>query len=275
MHPVRRLSVADIKGRTTAYFSTLGASYQYIARQCGFAPAVLSAPEHDKEIDAGEHSQRLDENGAATALLAAPEDIPVSNPLMLASLTFIVKDLLDTRIVRQGVTAEVGNVAVTALPPDRVSTGGDERSQLNVFLYRLTPYTAWRSKGTALVDVKEIQRPPVCLDLHYLVSAYGEHDFHAEMLLGYAMQALIETPILSHDEIVRVLASIAPTPGSALPPAYQAIAAAGAGAYISEVRITPEFLSAEETSKLWSALQAKYRPSLTYKVSATIADIDG
>ena len=34
-----------------------------------------------------------------------------------------------------------------------------------------------------------------------------------------------------------------------------------------EMRLCLQFLSLEEMSKLWSALQARYRPSLVYKVS--------
>ena len=46
------------------------------------------------------------------------------------------------------------------------------------------------------------------------------------------------------------------------------------------LRITPELQSAEEAARLWSALQAKYRPSAAYKVSAVLIgaaedDVDG
>jgi hypothetical protein len=41
---------------------------------------------------------------------------------------------------------------------------------------------------------------------------------------------------------------------------------------VERIRIEPTFLNSEEMSKLWSALQAKFRPSATYKVSAVMVD---
>ncbi len=96
----------------------------------------------------------------------------MSSALAIASVTAVLKSLLDNRLVEQGAPASVGDVSVTALPPDRITTGADERSQLNLFLYR----------------------------------------------------------------------------------------------------VTPEFAGSEETSRLWSALQARYRPSAAYKVSTILLE---
>ena len=38
--------------------------------------------------------------------------------------------------------------------------------------------------------------------------------------------------------------------------------------------VSPEFTSSEEMSRLWSALQARYRPSATYKVSTVLLEAD-
>lgn len=274
VRPVWRLSATNVKGKVAAYFTSVSSLCDYLARESGVTPP-LSSPfepwigEHPSGIDA-----RRDDDGAVVVFSAESLGTTMNSPLAFAAMTFILKDMLDNRIVQRGVTADVGSVAITALPPDRIATGSDERSQLNIFLYRVTPYTAWRNNGSLSGERRDGRPAPMCLDLHYLVSAYGEHDFHAEILLGYAMQILHETPVLAHEEIVRALASIAPSAGSALPPAYQAIAAANPGDSLSEVHISPEFLNAEETSKLWSALQARYRPSLTYKVSAVLIEAD-
>ncbi len=271
---VWRLSATNVKGKAAVYFTSISSLCDYLARESGVE--ITSAPVFAPMI--GEHPNGTDarSDSAGTVVLFPTDSLgaTMNSPLALAAMTFILKDLLDNRIVQRGVTADVGSVAITALPPDRIPTGSDERSQLNIFLYRVTPYTAWRNNGSLLSERREDRPAPMCLDLHYLVSAYGEHDFHAEILLGYAMQILHETPILAHDEITRALASIAPTAGSALPPAYQAIAGANPGNSLSEIHISPEFLNAEETSKLWSALQARYRPSLTYKVSAVLIEAD-
>jgi hypothetical protein len=276
VRPVWRLSATNIKGKTAAYFTSVSSLCEYLALQSGVAtqPAVVAPFGRFMEDVRREPDPRFTSDDPANDFPTGNMGTTMNSPLALAAMTFILKDMLDNRIVQRGVTANVGSVAITALPPDRVATGSDERSQLNLFLYRVTPFTAWRNSGPSAIERGEQRRAPMCLDLHYLVSAYGEHDFHAEILLGYAMQILHETPVLARDEIKRALSSIAPSAGSALPPAYQAIAAANPGDSFEEVHISPEFLNAEETSKLWSALQARYRPSLTYKVSAVLIDAD-
>lgn len=199
----------------------------------------------------------------------------MSSALAIASVTFLLKDLLDNRLIGQGVTASVGEVSVTALPPDRVSVGAEERSQLNLFLYRITPHSAWRSLDVAEGNGHDGARrqPPLALDLHYLLTAYGEHDFQAEILLGYAMQLLHETPVLTREAIRGALASGGS--GTAASPARAALAASGLAEATAQIKIYPEFLSTEETSKLWSALQARYRPSAAYKASAVLLEAEG
>jgi hypothetical protein len=53
-------------------------------------------------------------------------------------------------------------------------------------------------------------------------------------------------------------------------PALAALAESDLADQVEHLKIEPTFLNAEEMSKLWSALQAKYRPSATYKVSAVL-----
>lgn len=197
----------------------------------------------------------------------------MSSALAIAATTFLLKDLLDNRLIAQGLTSSLGEVSVTALPPDRVPVGAEERSQLNLFLYRITPYTGWRG-GRVGNDAANgrvaAAAPPLALDLHYLLAAYGEHDFHAELLLGVAMQVLHQTPVLSAATIQSVLTTGVSAGSSS--PLRAALAAASVNDGGAGVTIEPEFLSNEETSKLWSALQARYRPSASYKVSAIVLD---
>lgn len=197
----------------------------------------------------------------------------MSSALAIASMTYVLKNLLDNRLIQSGVTASVGEVTVTALPPDRVTTGSDERSQINLFLYRVTPRTTWRGPRIGIGESPPADaRPSLALDLHYLVTAYGERDFQAEILLGCVMQLLMDTPVLTREVIRGALAADAPgTSGTA----HELFAASGLADQDAEITVVPEFLSTEEVSKLWSALQAKYRPSAAYKVSAIVVDGGG
>ena len=58
----------------------------------------------------------------------------MSSPLSIASVTSVIKSVLENGLVMHGATAVVGELAVTAMPPDRITTGADERSQLNIYL---------------------------------------------------------------------------------------------------------------------------------------------
>ncbi len=196
----------------------------------------------------------------------------MSSALAIASMTYVLKSLLDNRLIQSGVTASVGEVTVTALPPDRITTGSDERSQINLFLYRVTPHTAWRGARIGIGEERcETVAPSLALDLHYLITAYGERDFQAEILLGCAMQLLMEMPVLSR-EIIQ--AALATTTSGASGIAHELFAASGLADQDDEVTLTPEFLNTEEAGRLWTSLQAKYRPSAAYKVSSIIVGVE-
>src|ERR1044072_4100458 len=122
----------------------------------------------------------------------------MSNALAIASVTAVLKDLLNNRLIDHDVAASVGNVAVTRLAPDRIdTTSTSQQSQLNLFLYQVTPNSGWRN--VALPSHKgrgeRISVPPLELILHSLLTAYGALEFHAEILPGYGMQLLHETPV--------------------------------------------------------------------------------
>src|SRR5438105_11482929 len=145
----------------------------------------------------------------------------MSTALVMASVTSVLKDLLDNGLIQHDVTSSVGAVTVTALPPDRVPVGAEERSRLNIFMYRVTPDSRWRSRTTSAPTgpAENAGPPPLALNLHYLLTAYGEHDFDAEILLGYVIQLMHETPVLTPDAIQQALASPSPTDSaSILPP---------------------------------------------------------
>jgi Pvc16 N-terminal domain len=193
----------------------------------------------------------------------------MSSALGIAAVTAVLKNLLDNRLIEQGVAGRLGDVTVSALPPDRIATGADEKSQLNLFLYRLTPNTAWR-KGSGEHNGRA---RPLAIDLHYLLTAYGEQDLQAEILLGFGMQTLYQAGTLGREEIRSSLAVIAPRgSASVIAPARAALSESSLADAVEHLEITPEFLSTEEISRLWSTLQARYRPSTAYKVSAVLIE---
>lgn len=191
----------------------------------------------------------------------------MSSALALASVTAVLKDVLENGLAKAGVTTEIGaDTAVSALSPDRITAGADEKAQLNLFLYLVTANTALRPgrKGTAR---------PLALDLHYLLTAYGAQDYQAEILLGHALRLLHGTPVLERERIRKTIASLSQrTHNRVVPPTLAALAASDLAERVERIEIAPEFLAGDEMSKLWSAIQAKYRPSAAYRVSAVMID---
>jgi hypothetical protein len=199
----------------------------------------------------------------------------MSNALALAAVTAVLKDLLDNALIDHSVSAAVGaTVAVSALPPDRIDTGDNEEPRLNLFLYQVSPNAAMRNADlpTRNGRGRVVERPVLALDLHYLVSAYGAEDFQAEILLGYAMQLLHERPVLTRDAIRATLAAPSPVDGSILPPALSALSAAALADQLESVKLTPMTMNTEELSKLWTAFQAKYRPSAAYVATVVLIE---
>ncbi len=196
----------------------------------------------------------------------------MSGPLAIGGVSAVLRNLLDNGIVEAG--PAVGTVKVTAVAPDTITLNeqGAEPS-LNLFLYRVSPNSGWRNAGLPGFDSagSRISNPPLALDLHYLLTAYGTADFEAEILLGYALSILHDQPVLDRASIRTALQAGAVS-GSILPPAYQALAAADLADQAAAITVTTEPIDSEEMSRLWSAIQANYRPSVGYLVTVVLIE---
>ena len=193
----------------------------------------------------------------------------MSNALGIAAVSAVMRDLLNNGLI----DASVGDVSVTAQSPDKVKLDGAEKSQLNLFLYRVTPNQGWRNVGLPSFDGagNRVSNPPLALDLHYLLTAYGSADFQPEILLGYGMQVLHENPVLDRQAIRNTLTP-GPVTGGILPPALQTLTAAEIADQVEQLKITPETLSSDEISNMWGAIGAHYRPTTGYLVSVVLIE---
>jgi hypothetical protein len=204
----------------------------------------------------------------------------MSNVLSIAAVTAVLKALLENGLVSDPIAASVGDVIVTALPPDRISVEADERAQINLFLYQVTQNRnvdwlsqEFRSKHSRMNGNPRSPTPPLALDLHYLLTAYGAKDFQAELLLGYAMHLLHKTPAITSDIIENALINASTTnTSSGFSQALASVSVSGLAEQIGQIKLTPEFFNMEETSKLWSVLQTHYRPSATYLASMVLIE---
>jgi len=203
----------------------------------------------------------------------------MSNAYALAGVTHILKDLVNDAVVNGDVASGIGtNLTVTALPPDRIGTGGADQqpAQLNIFLHRVTPNAAMRNMDlpTRGRNGERVARPRLALDLHYLVTAYAGQELQAEILLGYAMELFHELAIVPRDVVRTALQGGLGGAGVVLPPPFDRLRASKLADQIELIRITPEALSMDDMSKLWSALQTHYRTTVAYQVSVVLIERD-
>ena len=196
----------------------------------------------------------------------------MSSPLAIGAVSAVLRNLLDNGIVEQVALGTTVNVTATA--PDMIKLDApDEPPQLNIFMYQVTPNAAWRNSAlpSRSQNGERLTNPPLALDLHYLVTAYGKSDFQAEILLGYAMHLLHERPLLDRAAIRRAL-DPSPLDVSMLPPVFQVLAASDLAEQVEAIRIVPMVMPSEEMSKLWAAIQSHYRPSAVYQVSVVLIE---
>ena len=195
----------------------------------------------------------------------------MSDYLAVGGVTAVLCSLLSTALGSGGPTTILGPTrGITAVSPDLITTGPDEQPQLNLFMYYISLNPALRNLGLPSSNAQggRLSNPPLALDLHYLVTAYGSAQFDAEILLGWAMKVFHDTPVVPSQTIQAALDTLAaqqqPTTEASL------ISGSTLAEQIEHLRITPEVLTTEEIYRLWTAFQAAYRPTTALQVSVVV-----
>jgi uncharacterized protein DUF4255 len=165
-----------------------------------------------------------------------------------------------------------GQVAVSSKAPDLVQSGfggaDSAENQVNLFLHQVTYNSGWRNvalPSAAADGTTRLTSPPLALDLHYLLTAYGSADWQAEGLLGYALMLLHENPVLTREDISHALANLAGTNNL-----ISALNNSTLADQVEMIKITPSTLGREEMAWLWTALKADYRPTFPFQVSVVL-----
>ena len=204
-----------------------------------------------------------------TTPMTGPE---TGEALLLVAVTSALRSLLENGLFRYQIPAAIGtDVLFSALPPDRIQTGEEERAQINLFLFQAAPRGLLpRSRyAPAETDTESDRRAPGgSVEMTYLLTVFGVQDLHCDMLLGFILSMLRETPSLSGAVLKRTLANLASAQGGRFVlPALTAVQASPLMDRISEVRLTPQNLPMEQQSQIWALLQSRYRPTLFCKVT--------
>lgn len=188
----------------------------------------------------------------------------MSNFLAIATVTETLRQLLD-----QAAQAAVSGSSATSVRPAAAAGGspaGTPNLGVNVFLYQVTPNAAWRNMDLPhrRSDGTLCGRPRVALDLHYLLTFYGqESKLEPQRILGRIVQVMHAQPVLTRDQIRSTITTVSFLAASNLPDD------------IELVKFVPLPLSLEELSKLWSVLfQTTYTLSVAYQGTVVLIESD-
>ncbi|HEX5501335.1 MAG TPA: DUF4255 domain-containing protein [Thermomicrobiales bacterium] len=143
-----------------------------------------------------------------------------------------------------------------------------ELSRVNLFLYRVTENGFLQNQEIpGRGPANGFGHPPLSLNLHYLLSAYGNDqvlgydspqlfdDTTAHFLLGSAMRVLHDVPIVTER-----ITTMRPPSGTTI--LHESLRDA-----YEQVKLTLEPLTLEDITKVWTALTLRFRLSACYVVN--------
>ncbi|MFE9727845.1 DUF4255 domain-containing protein [Streptomyces sp. NPDC005794] len=180
----------------------------------------------------------------------------MSNALAVATVTQALALLIESNL---GPEMDIAVKVETRKPPSEPPS----EPTITVFLYQVTPNAAMRNNDlpTRAADGTLRNRAAAPLDLHYVISAYGEEaELVGQRLLGCVIRTLHEIPVLPR-ELIELAADRPYLAGSDLADSLQ------------KVRFTPTVMDVDETSKLWGMLhQTPYTLSVAYQASLVVIE---
>lgn len=157
----------------------------------------------------------------------------------LAAVSSSIRNLLDAEMELQA--------SVSIARPD-VDIEGITGNRVNLFLYKVDENASLKNMDLpGRGHPGAYGRPPLSLDLHYLVTAYGgdkEEDLEVLELLGDAMRVLHSHPIILGANLDTAIRN-----------------------EVEHIKLYLEPLSLEELTKIWSATTKPMRLSASYLVT--------
>jgi hypothetical protein len=178
----------------------------------------------------------------------------VSSFLAMSAVSSTLRTLLRDRMEQP--------VDVTIAPPD-VSVSGITGRRVNLYLYQVAENGALKNQQIpGRGNPADYGRPPLSLDLSYLVTTFGSNDnaadsdLEAQQILGDSMRVFHEFPVVTESLHVGDNPANPPILDPSLVGEFE------------KVKITLHPAALDEVAKIWTALpQANFRRSVAYQVS--------
>lgn len=184
----------------------------------------------------------------------------MSNFLAIATVTATLRQMLLSVVGK-----DVPGATVTTQRLD--AAGGVQGLRVNLYLYQVTPNAALRNEDlpTRRTGGELVKHPQVALNLHYLLTFYGdEGNLEPQRLLGSVVRTLHTRPVLTREMINDTIASADPNLG---------LANSDLADQVELVKLMPVTLSTEELSKLWSVFfQMPYNLSIAYQGTVVLIE---
>lgn len=121
--------------------------------------------------------------------------------------------------------------------------------RLSIYLYRVVEDANTKNRFPVPGNGGSLRKPPLTLDLHYLVTPMVGAPREQQILLGKVMQVLYDRAILEGNDLVGSLAAVN-----------------------EPLRIILNSVSLEETARVWQAMEMSYRLSVCYLVRVAMLD---
>jgi hypothetical protein len=182
----------------------------------------------------------------------------MSNFLAIATVTATLRRLLEREI-----GFEVPGVTVTTQPPDTIPAPTPDG--LNIFLYQVTLNSGYANLELPRLDPEGnlVGASLTGANLHFLLTAYGagNNDLQAQRILASTIRILNENPVITR-EAINITKSTEP-----------GFADSDLSDQKELVKLTPQPLSLDEITKLWSSFfQTHYRVSVAYLATVILLD---
>jgi len=121
--------------------------------------------------------------------------------------------------------------------------------KLSIYLYRITENASTKNQVPAQGDGAQLRKPPLALDLHYLVTPLVGTVTDQQIILGKVMQILYDRAILQGTDLTGSLASSGQT-----------------------LRVILNTVPLEELTRVWQSMEMSYRLSVVYLVRVIMVD---
>jgi Pvc16 N-terminal domain len=159
-------------------------------------------------------------------------------------------------LIWEGIQADPDLVALIDSPnlislesPAEHQENTADTSLLSVYLYRIVEDPYLKNRISVEGNGGRVRKPPMALDLFYLITPLLKAPRDQQIVLGKVMQILYDRPTLEGPELAGSLANSGET-----------------------VRVVFNAVPLQEVSWIWQALETPYRLSVSYTARVTLLD---